>query len=113
MRVKKHNGKAYGAEFTTAEKEAITKEINRQIAEANEKNMANIDAVVLYTLHAHYGWGKKRLRKFWEAFSAENRDLCEWYNMTAPQDNVYLAHRKLQEIGVDVREWYKEEAETP
>ena len=49
MIVKKHNGKVYGAEFSNAERKAMELEVGRMIAEANEKNAANFDALVLCT----------------------------------------------------------------
>ena len=42
MRVKKYNGKPYGVEFTAAERKAMNLEINRQIAEKDEKYKEDI-----------------------------------------------------------------------
>lgn len=109
MRVKSYKGKIFGAELTAAEKKAMNIEINRQLVERDEQYAADIDAMVLYTLMAHYGWKKKRLRKFWEAFIAEHKALREYYEMNNPGDNEWLAHRMLKNIGVDINEWYKEE----
>ena len=109
MRIKKFKGKVFGAELTAAEKKAMDIEINRQIAERDEQYAADIDALVLYTLMAHYGWRKKRLRKFWKAFIEEHKALREYYQMDEPGDNEWLAHRMLQQIGVDIHQWYKEE----
>ena len=108
MRVKKFNGKPYGVEFSAAERKAMNLEINRQIAEKDEKYQENIDALVLYVLMVHYGWKKKRLRKFWDAFIKEHKALREYYLMDDPGDNEWLAHWKLKKIGVDIHEWYKE-----
>lgn len=109
MRVKSYKGKVFGAELTAAEKKAMNIEINRQIAERDAQYAADIDAMVLYTLMAHYGWKKKRLRDFWDAFNAEHKALREFYELDNPSDNEWVAHRLLKEIGVDVQEWYKEE----
>ena len=109
MRVKKFNGKPYGVELTASERKAMLMEINRQIAAKDEKYQADIEAMVLYVLMAHYGWKKKRLRRFWEAFSAEHKALRDHYQMDEPGDNEWLAHRKLKEIGVDVHQWDKED----
>lgn len=108
MRVKSYKGKVFGADFTAAEKKAMDLEINRQIAEKDAKYAADIDAMVFYTLMAHYGWKKKRLKRFWNAFIAEHKALRESYQMEEPGDNEWLAHRMLKEIGVDINEWYKE-----
>ena len=110
MKVRKYNGKPYGAVFTANERKAMELEINRQILEKDEEYKANIDALVLYVLMSHYGWRKKRLRKFWNVFVAEHKALREYYQWYTPEDNEWLAHYKLKQIGVDIHQWYKEDA---
>lgn len=109
MRVKKFNGKPFGVEFTAQERKAMNLEINRQIAERDEKYKEDIDAMILYVLMVHYGWKRKRLRKFWNAFIAEHKALREFYQMNESGDTEWLAHRMLKEIGVDVHQWYEED----
>ena len=111
MRVKSYKGKVFGAELTAAEKKAIDIEINRQLIEKDRQFTEDIDAMVLYTLMAHYGWKKKRLKRFWDAFIEEHKALREYYQMDAPGENAWLANRMLKEIGVDVHKWYEEEKE--
>lgn len=103
MRIKKAGGKVFGAALTAAEKKAMDMEINRQIVEADRRYADDIDAMVLYTLHVHLGFGKKRLRKFYDAFSAEHDRLIQYYQM--PDDYT------LKRIGVDVEAWNKERKE--
>ncbi len=107
MRVRKYNGKVYGADLTAAERKAMDIEIKRQIVEFDKKYAADMDALVLYILHTHLGFGKKRLRKFWEAFRKGHTELIEHYDM--PDDNAWLCKRFLLEIGVDIDEWEKDE----
>jgi hypothetical protein len=109
MRVKKFNGKPYGVEFTAQERKAMNLEINRQIAERDEKYKEDIDAMILYVLMAHYGWKKKRLRKFWNAFVEEHKALREFYQMNEDGDAEWLSHRMLKDIGVDIHQWYEED----
>ena len=109
MRVKAHKGKVFGVELTAAERRAVNLEIDRQIAERDAQYAADIDVMILYTLMVHYGWKKKRLKRFWDAFIVEHKSLREYYQMDNPGDNEWLAHQMLKEIGVDVRQWYKEE----
>jgi hypothetical protein len=108
MRVKSYKGRVFGAELTKAEKQAMDIEINRQLVERDKQYASDIDAMILYTLMSRYGWRKKRLREFWEAFNVEHKALREYYQMDDPGDNEWLAHRKLREIGVDVNQWYEE-----
>ena len=79
MRIKKAGGKIFGAVLSAAEKKAMDMEINRQIVEADRRYADDIDAMVLYTLHVHLRFGKKRLRKFYDAFSAEHDRLIQYY----------------------------------
>lgn len=109
MRIKKYGGKVLGAELTAAEKKAMNIEINRQLVERDKQYAADIDAMVLYTLMAHYGWKKKRLKRFWKAFIEEHKALKEFYQMDEPGDNEWLAHRMLKDIGVNINEWYQED----
>ena len=95
--------------FTGRERKAMIREINRQIAARDEKYKEDIDALILYTLMARYGWKKKRLREFWKAFVEEHTALREFYQMNDDGDAEWLAHRMLREIGVDVHQWYKED----
>lgn len=106
MLVKKSGGKVFGAVLTAAEKKAMNMEINRQIVEADRRYTDDIDAMVLYTLRVHLGFGVKRLRRFYEAFSAEHDRLVQHYEM--PNDYVWLCKDKLKEIGVDVEAWNRE-----
>lgn len=69
----------------------------------------DIDAMVLYTLHVHLGFGKKRLRKFYDAFSAEYDRLIQYYQM--PDDYTWLCKEMLKRIGVDVEAWNRERRE--
>lgn len=109
MRIKKAGGKVFGAVLTAAEKKAMDMEINLQIVEADRRYADDIDAMVLYTLHVHLGFGKKRLRKFYDAFSAEHDRLIQYYQM--PDDYTWLCKEMLKRIGVDVEAWNKERKE--
>ena len=60
MRVKQYKGTIYGADLTAKERRAMNIEINRQIVEADRKYLNNVDAMILYFLHKHLGFGKKR-----------------------------------------------------
>ena len=61
---KKIGSKIFGVQLTAKEQEAMTKEINRQIAENYKQWLVNLDAMVLWTLHTYLGFGEKRLKQF-------------------------------------------------
>lgn len=54
-------------------------------------------------------YGKKRLRKFYDAFSAEHDRLIQYYQM--PDDYTWLCKEMLKRIGVDVEAWNRERRE--
>ena len=100
-------GKVYGADFTAAERKAMNLEIQRQLAEYSRKHANEIDAIILWQLHAQYGFGEKRLRRFYDRFKAEYFDLIKRYEMDE-DDNIWLNTYKLKEIGVDIESWNRD-----
>jgi len=86
--------------------DVIDAEIKKQIVERGNEFGNDLDAIVLYVLHTQYGFGKKRLRKFYDTFISEYDKLVKHYQM--PGDGVFIARLKLKEIGVDVSQWDKE-----
>ena len=108
MRVKKVDGKVYGADFTAAERKAMNIEINRQIIENEKKYAKDFDATILYLLRKKYGFGYKRLKEFFMDFEKVQEELIAYYQMDE-QDGPWLCARKLQEeCAIDLDEWYRE-----
>jgi hypothetical protein len=93
--------------FTSQGKKAMIREINRQTLEQKDEFMKDIDAMILYTLHAELGFGKKRLERFYKAVIRNYKDMCAFYET----DDTYPAEYKLREIGVDLRELRAEASE--
>lgn len=95
-------------EAKTAQKNMVS-EIRRQCAEWDKQYEVDLNALALYVLRVHLGFGPKRLRRFFKAFSAEHKALREHYLMDSPEDGHFLARRELLKIGVDVEAWTKED----
>ena len=55
-------------------KKAMELEIRRQIVEYNQKNLNEIDALILWVLHEQFGFGAKRLKQFYNAFQNSVND---------------------------------------
>lgn len=104
MQVKKAGGKVFGATLTAAERKAMNLEIERQLAEYTVLHQREIDAAVLWVLHAQLGWGEKRLRRFYDQFSVEIDELIKRYEMDV-EDSAWLCTRKLADIGVNLDRW--------
>lgn len=103
MQVKKSGGKIIGAHMTNAEKKAMDMEIRRQMAEFDRENADNVDAMILWHLHEEFGWGKKRLMKFYETFSARMKEMQDYYEFEE-EKMPWLYTEKLKRYGIDIRE---------
>lgn len=107
MKVKKAGKRVFGAVMSAAEKKAMDMEIQRQLAEYDRKHIREIDALVLWELREQFGFGNKRLKKFYDNFSRGIEALISRYEMEQG-DDVWLCTYKLKEIGCDLEEWEKE-----
>ena len=103
---KRSSGKIFGVTFSKAEREAMDAEINQQIAENYKSWLTNLDAMVLWTLRTHLGFGKKRLKRFYREFTKQHLELMKYYQ--CDHDDGRLCIHKLKGIGVDLKSWAKE-----
>lgn len=103
---KRIGGKIYGVQLSKTEQKAMDAEIKSQIAEYYRDFLSNLDAMVLWTLHTHLGFGKKRLRRFYKVFSKQHIELMEYYQCN--EDSSRLCKHKLKDIGIDLVELQKE-----
>ena len=110
MRIKKAAGKGYGAAMTVAEKKAMNLEIQRQLAEYDKKHATEIDALILWVLHSEFGFGEKRLRRFYDRFNKAIAELLERYVMEE-NDKVWLCTYLLKQYGIDLEKWREEGGE--
>lgn len=92
--------------WTAQERDMLHREIKKEIKRQNIGYSLSLDEAILYTLYKRFGFGKKRLREYYEAFFDEREKLKEYYEM--PEDAEWLVHRELLNIGVDVEAWNKE-----
>lgn len=105
---KKANGRIFGVQFSSKEQKAIDAEVLRQCAEFDQKNLDEIDALILWVLHERFGFGQKRLRAFYDFFNAEIDALVKRYEM-GDEDRAWLCTYQLKQYGIDISEWNKEE----
>lgn len=90
---------------------AIQDEVDRQIDERLEQKLTkhynDLDAMTLYTLHEEFGFGVKRLRRFYEAVLRMHKQVSSFYEMDG-DDFFFVCKSKLKEIGVDIDAWNEE-----
>ena len=105
MLIKKSGGKIFGAELTAAERKAMNLEIQRQVAEYNEKNIREVDAIILWFFRKYYGFGEKRLKRIHDWVIQSVRDLDNRYEMTDESDHLWLYTKMLLDDGIDISKW--------
>ncbi len=85
-------------------KDIMMAEIHKNNLKEMNRMAADIDVSVLWCLHEKYGWGAKRLKRFYRDLFDEHKRMRKFYEM----DDLYPERSKLKEIGVDVEAWYNE-----
>ncbi len=91
---------------TPQQRKVMNHEINKYVIEVNERFQLDFDSMLLWYMHVHLGFGKKRLKRFYEGFQKEYERLITHYQL--PGDTGWLCRHKLKEMGVDVEAWDKE-----
>lgn len=84
--------------MTGKQRKAMHEEIQRQIDEARVQDADEFDAAVLWALHLCFGFGKKRLRRFYDFFRTLYLNSGRW---KFGRSEIEL----LMGIGVDIKEW--------
>jgi len=94
--------------LTRPQKKAMDKEINAQILEKDMAYYLDMDAAVLWVLRVGFGFGKKRLRRFFDLFGSLHAELCKHYELDDDDNGIWLCRQQLKDYGVDVEAWEKE-----
>lgn len=87
--------------LSNKEQKAMNEEIQRQIAEARVRDSDEFDAAVLWAMHLCFGFGKKRLRRFYDFF-------CKLYLSSNRWQFGRSEVELLKGVGVDIEEWNRE-----
>lgn len=85
-------------------KDIMLAEIQKNIRKYERKAAIDLDTVALWVLFSRYGWGKQRLKTFYQSMFAEHQNMRKYYGI----DDLYPERYKLKERGIDVEAWYDE-----
>lgn len=109
MNIKISGKTPIGVNLTSKERKAMELEIQRQLVVLNEKNAKELCAMVLWVLHENYGFGIKRLKRFYFEFADEVNALAKRYMMDNDRKDKrpWLCTYMLEQIGVNLDEWEK------
>ena len=112
MKARVRSGTLVMSPETRAAMEAEAERMAREaIDEMNRRNEEELDAMILYILHEEFGFGEKRLRRFYDRFSQGLRELGERYSMEEYDERIWLCQRKLRDAGIDISKWKGESHE--
>ena len=76
----------------------------------NQQNAADdVDYMVLYCLRKCFGFGSKRLKRYYEFFIKANEDLIKHYEI--PDAGIFIARKELNQIGCNVEQWNSERSD--
>lgn len=97
--------KANVSPFSVAERKAMEREILVQTARNIERMSSDLQALVLWSIHEHFGCGKKRLLDFQKKFKPIIYELQKYYECeNADETDFVCKHRLKHEVGIDVDE---------
>lgn len=109
MRFHKCNGQIYKVELTPKEQKALDEESRRYILAKHSEFADDVDYMIMSILYNHFDFDLSDLRRFYDAFHAENDELVEHYEM--PDAGVYIARREMNKIGCNIEKWNRERGE--
>lgn len=96
----------FDSTLTKKQQQARDEAIKKQILELDRQYTIDCYAAILWTLHVHEGWGKKKLRQIHDAMREEHKRMDQHYQM--PNEYIWLCKHFLKEMGVDVEAWNEE-----
>lgn len=92
-------------QLTAKQRKALYDEVNRQTAKNVQNLSQNLQAMVLWCLHEHLGFGKKRLMRFQKAFMPMIQELQDFYLAENAEETQFVCKYRLKhECGIDVEE---------
>ena len=87
--------------MSNKQKTAMNEDIQTQIYAARAAESNEYDAAILWAMHLCFGFGKKRLKRFFDFF-------CRLYNHSGFWQFGRNEIELLKGIGVDIMEWNRE-----
>lgn len=88
---------------TDGQRAAMIKEIRRQIREEEDNYFTGLMACVLWSMHIHRRYGKKRLKQVYAEIYETYNEMREFFET----DATFPLEYKLRQIGIDMEELKK------
>lgn len=98
--------------LSAAEKKALDEEIRKQCVDVTGQYELDLDTVAIYILHTVFGFGEKRLTRFYSAMFAKRKEIQAYYQGERHDNTAEVAMRhRLQQDGIDVKKMYERETD--
>ena len=79
--------------LSAAEKKALDEEIRRQCVDVTGQYELDLDTVAIYILHTVFGFGEKRLKRFYSAMFAKRKEIQAYYQGERHDNTAEVAMR--------------------
>lgn len=99
----------YGG-MTATQRKIMKAEIKKELAKHDRQHAYEIDAIVLWVLMDVFGFGEKRLKRYFDEFGKRLDALIKYYEMDS-EDETWLCSYKLKQAGIDLDKWEAEKNE--
>ena len=109
MNFHKCNGQIFKVELTAKEQKALDAEVSRTLIEKHAEFTDDVDYMIMRILHNEFGFGLTRLKRFYDAFVADNTALVKHYEMA--DAGQYIARKEMNAIGCNIEQWNRERSE--
>lgn len=104
-----YNIQRYNAAEVERAREKAISILRSEQGKLRQKIAENAIAVVLWTMHDRYGFGKKRLRRLYDDFMKEFFAMTDYYEMGLEGYKKLCVCKLKEQTGIDLCEWEKEE----
>lgn len=95
--------------LTNAQKKAIEAEVRRTAVEETRRYEIELDSVTLWVLHRFFGFGQKRLQRFYDLMFSERKEMQDFFE-TKDDCIAECAMRSfLKNDGIDVEKMYNDQ----
>ena len=94
--------KVHISKLTCAQRAEVADEARRQLNKLMPMVVQNVEAIILWQLHEEYGFGKRRLMRFFDATAPMMEGMLSYYNFKTDEDAIWLCKHNLKELGIDL-----------
>lgn len=89
--------------LTNAQRKVLDREIREELSHLIESFNKDFDIVFAYTLNKHFGFGKKRIKRFYQSAISDRVELSRFYvddNKTDARIDIFAMKKELERKGI-------------